>query len=91
MYNYEDEKVKLFTPEKTSLLFAIRDQVPRMIKISGACTMEKASSLPSGVGAATNWEMMACIDYLVELGEIREVKQSHPHPTNHRIFMARVV
>ena len=74
MYSYEAEKKKIFTEKGQVLFIGIRDNVKAMIKTSGAVTMGHAMSLPSG--AADSWEMMACIDRMVELKELREIKTS---------------
>ncbi len=76
MYNYEELKPTLFTEENQKLFLGIRDQVQGMIKQSGAVDMGHAMELPTGAGAANSWTMMACVDRLVELGELREI------PTN---------
>ena len=85
MYNYEEQKQKLFTDNGQRLFLAIRDQVQKMVIESGAVTMGKAIGLPSGIGAADSWEMMACVDRMVELKELREI------PTGgagqHRLFV----
>ena len=50
---------------------AIRDHVKETLKRAGAITMAAAI-----VGAGDYWTMMACIDRMVELCELREI------PTN---------
>jgi len=84
-YNYSQLKSALFTEEKQKLFLAIRDQVHYMLSISGAITMESASNLPENIGSASNWEMMACVDRLVELGELKEIHTTGIH--NDRIFV----
>lgn len=73
MYDYKKERASIFSEKGQRLFLAIRDQVKNQIETSGAVTMEKASSLPSGIGCASNFDMMACVDRLAELGEIKEV------------------
>ena len=73
MYEYEKIKPELFLEENQKLFLAIRDQVHRKIKISGAVTMNRAIELPEGIGAAGGWQMMACVHRLAELGEIKEI------------------
>jgi hypothetical protein len=80
MYNYNEEKTKVFTEANQTTFLKIRDNVQRLLKESGAVTMDKAISKVGG----DTWFLMACVDRLVELNEIREV------PTNyagqHRVF-----
>ena len=72
-YVYEKEKHGIFTEDGQRLFLAIRDQVNRMLDTSGAVQMGHAASLPDGMGAANSWDMLACVDRLVEIGELREV------------------
>lgn len=72
-YNYEIMKIELFKEENQKLFLAIRDQVSQTLLKSGAITMGAAISLPSGIGSADSFTMMACVDRLVELGELQEV------------------
>lgn len=83
MYNYNELKPNLFTEENQRRFLAIRDNIARHLKLSGAVTMGKAIAAEGG----DSWINMACVDRLVELGELREV------PTNgaaqDRIFLPR--
>ena len=87
MYNYQEQKKELFTEDGLKLFTAIRDQINRMLKVSGAVKMGNAISLPKGIGVADTWELMACVDHMVSLGELIEV------PTNgsgqDRVFVSR--
>ena len=73
MYNYEEQKQTLFTDKGQRLFIVIRDSVKQKIKLSGAVTMLRAMELPAGTGAADSWEMMACVDRMIELEELREI------------------
>ncbi len=69
MYDYKEEKSKIFTEDGSVMFTSIRDTVRRVIKFSGAITMGMAISGQTG----DCWVMMACVDRLVELGELLEV------------------
>lgn len=69
MYNYQAEKHKIFTPEGQVIFLAIRDKTKDLIKKAGAVRMQEAIAGNSG----DSWLMIACIDRLVELKELREV------------------
>jgi hypothetical protein len=69
MYNYENERQAIFTDGGQKAFLRIRDNVLRMLNRSGAVMMGNAISGESG----SVWFMMACVDRMVELGEIREV------------------
>lgn len=73
MYNYEYEKKKLFTDDGQKLFIGVRDHVQGLLKEAGAFRMSEAMRLPEGVGASSSWEQMACIDRMIELGEIVEI------------------
>jgi len=82
-YDYETQKPKLLTPEGQKMLFAIRAKAASLIEQSGAVILDKAVS---GIGV-DSWDRLACMDYLVELGELREVPQREVM-AQHRIFVA---
>lgn len=73
MYDYSKIRSSIFTEEGQRLFIGIRDNVKRMLSVSGAVTMGKAIQLPEGIGAAGSWEMMACVDRMIELGELKEL------------------
>ncbi|MBA7703305.1 hypothetical protein ES703_112087 [subsurface metagenome] len=83
-YNYETQKPKVLTPEGQKMLFEIRARAASLIEQSGAVMLDKAVS---GIGV-DSWDQLACVDYLVELGELREIPQSEVM-AQHRIFVAR--
>lgn len=70
MYNYKEIKPKLFTEEMQSIFLKIRDRVHKLITESGAAKMSK---ILQGFSGRDMWELMACVDRLVELGEIEEI------------------
>ena len=72
MYDYSVEKKKVFTEEGQIKFLKIRDGVKKLLSKSGAITMGRAMSLDTGI----SWENMACVDRLVELGEIVEIPTS---------------
>lgn len=85
MYNYETEKKHIFTEDGQEMFLSIRDNVHRILKLAGAITMGTAMSCGK-VTCGTTWEMMACVDRLVELEEIVEIKQGVV-AGQHRIFI----
>jgi hypothetical protein len=70
-YNYQSEKPGIFTDEGQRKFLQIRDHVQSLLKVAGCFQMGEAIRKTLG----SNWEAMACVDRLVELGEIREVSQ----------------
>lgn len=84
-YNYNEEKPKVMTPDGQKMLFSIRRQMERLIKLAGVVTLAKAIERVSG----DSWTMIACVDYLVELGEFKEVELKSEHAAQERIFTDR--
>lgn len=83
MYNYQTEKQAIFTEDGQEMFLSIRDNVHKLIDASGAITMGKAMSARI---TGSSWTMMACVDRLVELGEIVEIHQKEC-AGQHRIFV----
>ncbi len=84
MYKYEDMKPKIFTEEGSVLFTKTRDNVKRLLKLAGAVRCDEAMVIN---GASDSWTMLACVDRLVGLGEIREIKQPNRVAGQHRIFV----
>lgn len=69
MYRYEDHRAHIFTEQGQRDFLKVRDHVKGILEEAGAITMHKAIQPLSG----DTWRMMAHVDRLVELGEIKEV------------------
>lgn len=72
-YKYETERPKLFTDAGQRMLLKVRDNVRALTKLAGAVRMDKATT---GI-SDDSWTMLACVDRLVELKELREITK-HP-------------
>lgn len=81
MYRYQTERSFVFTEEGQVAFLAIRDRANELVAASGAATMGCLMS-----GAGDSWNRMACVDRLVELGELREIPQEDC-AGQHRIFV----
>lgn len=88
MYNYETQKANIYTDDGLRLFVGIRDQVHALLKQAGAVRMQEAIRLPNGIGAADSWTMIACVDRMVELGELLEITPSDC-AGQYRVFVAR--
>lgn len=85
MYQYEIEKDKIFTEEGQVVFLKIRDNVQRLLKLSGAVMMQNAITGVTG----DSWLHLACVDRLVELKEIREITPSSWEVAGqHRVFVS---
>ena len=86
MYQYEQEKPELFTDEGQRMFIAIRDHVKHTLRQAGAIRMQEAMSAAKG---GNTWTMLACVDRMVELGELRELTRGDA-PGQHRVFVSAV-
>lgn len=66
-YSYKEQRDAIFTEQGQVLFLKMRDAVRKHLDTSGAVMAEKA------MVTGDSWEMLACLDRMVELGEIREV------------------
>lgn len=69
MYKYEDYREFVLTEEGQRTFLKIRDHVANLLEQAGAVQMRKAISVIMG----DSWERVACVDRLVELGELKEI------------------
>lgn len=81
-YDYKTVRPCLFTEENQKLFLRIRDKANGLLKIAGSFRMQEVWDGATG----TTWEMMACVDRMVELGEIVEVIPANPFMGQYRIF-----
>jgi len=84
MYSYVEQKPRLFDDAGQRMFLSIRDRVHRLLKQSGAITM--GSAITGGTG--DTWMLLACVDRMVELEEIREVQQVKAVAGQDRIFIS---
>lgn len=82
MYDYAKEKSKIFTESNQVLFLAIRDNTKKLLDISGAARLQEIIANVTG----DTWNMLACVDRLVELGEIREIT-TQDTPGQYRVFV----
>lgn len=82
MYNYSEVKPKVFTEDGQKVFLAIRDNVHNLLDLAGAVRMTEA--IRGSLGSS--WTMLACVDRLVELDEIRELTDDSVTQL-HRVFV----
>jgi len=83
MYKYEDLKESIFTDEGQRRFLRVRDFVKKTLATAGAVRMQEAIRV---AGCGDSWEMLACVDRMVELGEIREITQANARGQD-RVFV----
>lgn len=84
-YDYASQKSNVFSETGQRMFLSIRDRASRLIANSGAATMQKIISGEAG----DSWDMLACVDRLVELGELHEIEQTGRVAGQDRIFIKR--
>lgn len=82
-YRYEDIRPHIFTEDGQRMFLKIRDESKRLIAEAGACRSDK---LMKAAGTGDSWHMLACIDRLVELGELQELTGDEV-AGQHRVFV----
>lgn len=83
-YNYQEQKAHIFTEEGQVMFLKVRDKAKHLLKEAGAVRLDKL------IGGLTgdSWDMIACVDRLVELGELVEVQNPFSGQwTQHRVFV----
>lgn len=70
-YDYETEKPKLFTEEGPQVFIAFRDRAISVLNDSGAFMYERVERGVKGIH--DTWMGLACIDRMVELGEVEDL------------------
>ena len=83
MYNYQNEKSKIFTEDGQVVFLKIRDKTQQLLKQSGVVMMNNIINGISG----DSWLHLACVDRLVELGEIKEITNGGV-AGQHRVFIS---
>ena len=82
-YDYQTERANIFTEDGQRMFLSIRDKVGGLLKIAGAVRMSEAIAEQAG----DSWQMLACVDRLVELGEIRELTANSGVAGQFRVFV----
>lgn len=82
-YSYQSQRPSIFTEDGQVMFLSIRDRTRRLMEQAGAAMLAKIIHGESG----DTWAMMACVDRLVELGEIREVTTNGEVMGQHRVFV----
>jgi hypothetical protein len=82
-YNYQTQRQKIFTEEGQRMFLAIRDRAKELLAMSGAVMSGNLM-----IGSGNSWDMIACQDRLVELGELVEIPNPVSGAGQYRIFIA---
>lgn len=81
-YQYAKERPSVFTEEGQILFLCIRDRVKSLLRTAGAARCQEILYGCTGDSGV----MLACIDRLVEIGELKEVTQGYEIAAQYRIY-----
>lgn len=86
-YDYQTQRPRVFTDEGQLLFLEIRDRTHYLIQRAGVARMDKILSGVSGDW----WDQLACVDRLVEIGEVYEVPNTMDDAGQYRLFTSFVL
>lgn len=85
-YLYSEQREKLFTEKGQVLFMKVRDRVKEILPTCRAFRMDVL--LDAGWDVfADPWDVLACVDRMVELGELTECRYGEC-AGQHRVFMS---
>lgn len=84
-YDYQEQKSAIFSDAGQRMFLKIRDHAKELLEKAGAV---RCQEMMAGAGGGDSWNMLACVDRLVELGEIREIPQERCAGQD-RVFVLR--
>lgn len=84
-YNYHAQRYRIFTEEGQTMLLLIQDRAREAIAFAGAVRAGVLMAAPGVSGDV--WDMMACMDRLIELNYLKEVTGASV-PGQYRVFVA---
>lgn len=70
-YDYAMEKQWVLTDEGQRAFLSVRDFAAKALTLAGAVRAHELMN--AARGCSDSWKMMACVDRLVELKELREI------------------
>lgn len=83
-YSYEQERAKVLAPERQDQFIHGRDRLLKAIEPTGAILWMKAMQF---FNTGSSWTDMACVDRMVELGDLRRVHQNGRVSGQYEVFV----
>jgi len=77
-YDYMKQRAYVFSESGIKMFLTIRDRAKELLEEAGAFREQELHNCVSGY----SWDMLACVDYLVERGEIRRIYAEGPRQYN---------
>ena len=82
-YSYDAERADVFSENGQVQFLSIRDRIKKHIEMSGCVSLGKAIADESG----DTFQMLACVDRLVEIGEIVRIENPRDRSTQGQIIV----
>jgi hypothetical protein len=82
MYKYEEIRPRIFEEQNQEQFLKIRDNAQRLLRKAGA--VQLGAIIRGSTG--DSWIALACVDRLLELGEIKEIPTEGA--AQHRVFVS---
>jgi hypothetical protein len=79
-YNYQTQRKELFTEDGQVMFIKIRDKANALLSVAGSFRMDAVMNI-----SGDTWTMLACVDRMIELGELREITNNDV-AGQHRVF-----
>ena len=83
-YEYDKTRPGLFTEEGQVMFVKIRDRAFEILRTSSCFMM---GDVISAVSSGDTWLRLACVDRMVELGDVVEITGNADVAAQHRVFM----
>lgn len=84
-YDYQTEKPNIFTEDGQVMFTKIRDKTRQLLEKAGAA---RCQEMTNAADSGNSWQMLACVDRMVELNEIREVTKPGSVWAQYRVFVS---
>ena len=85
-YDYQKEKQNLFTEQGQIAFLHVRDGVHAALKQAGAIRYQELNQFVKGGMTGDSWFHLACVDRLVELGEIVRLREPDACWAQYQVF-----
>ncbi len=85
-YNYAEQRSNIFTESGQIMFLKVRDNAQRLLSAAGAVSL---GALVEGL-TGDSWDMLACVDRLVEIEELHEIPNPYSSWSQDRVFVKRI-
>ena len=86
-YNHEEQKKNLLTKEGMEMFNQVKQRFYELYELAGAVRMDKI--MLSSALVVDSWDMLACVDLMIEQGLIQEFGNMRDKFTQHAIYIKK--